>query len=493
MATTVEDLLTGPLAASLSGRVVPDSPRAIRQITLLEELTSTDALRPGALAVLSRASTVPASGYLLDVLVRQAAEREVSAIVLRRSTRRSPTAEHLARRGQVALLDVRDDADPLQVVAWLVVAVSGDAHAALAKLAAAADYEPDAAADTQSILHTLTHLSGVALDLDVGADRAGVTADIDVDGRAHGAVRSPETGDVATIATRLAAATLSRVLTSRERDTLRPVRSASGALNQLLLCSQPNLAAVSERALEVGVPVDGWHCAVRLALDQDAPLADESEWARFEDDLVSLIARRTWDFRGSWMVARPDRTFVVVRTTRTDPGRGSDGIVSRAVDELLADLLLRHPQARIRVGVATPHQGASGLRVSADEASTALAAARLSDDATSIATFDSLGLHRMLAEWLVTDTARDTVSDLLAPLDALGPEKATVLIETLHAYLDERGSPLRAAARLNLHRNAVVYRMAQVTDLLPNDLGSPDERFALQLACRARLMTAGRG
>lgn len=77
------------------------------------------------------------------------------------------------------------------------------------------------------------------------------------------------------------------------------MRSASGALNQTLLCSQPNLAAVSERALEVGVPVDGWHCAVRLALDQDAPLADESEWARFEDDLVSLIARRTWDFRGS--------------------------------------------------------------------------------------------------------------------------------------------------------------------------------------------------
>lgn len=223
MATTVEDLLTGPLAASLSGRVVPDSPRAIRQITLLEDLTSTDALRPGTIAVLSRASTIPASGYLLDVLVRQAAEREVSAIVLRRSTRRSPTAEHLARRGQVALLcDVRDDADPLQVIAWLVVAVSGDAHAALAKVAAAADYEPDAAADTQHILHTLTHLSGVALDLDVGADCAGVTADIDVDGRAHGAVRSPRPAT-----SRLPSPpgwprpSSSRVLTSRERDTLR--------------------------------------------------------------------------------------------------------------------------------------------------------------------------------------------------------------------------------------------------------------------------------
>jgi DNA-binding PucR family transcriptional regulator len=78
----------------------------------------------------------------------------------------------------------------------------------------------------------------------------------------------------------------------------------------------------------------------------------------------------------------------------------------------------------------------------------------------SIVTFDSLGLRRMLTEWLVTDTARDTVSDLLAPLDALGPEKAGILIDTLHAYLDERGSLQRAAARLNLHRNAVVYRMA---------------------------------
>ena len=91
----------------------------------------------------------------------------------------------------------------------------------------------------------------------------------------------------------------------------------------------------------------------------------------------------------------------------------------------------------------------------------------------------------MLAEWLVTDTARDTVSDLLAPLDALGVEKSRVAVETLHAYLDERGSLQRAAARLNLHRNAVVYRMAQISETLPNDLTDPNERFALQLACRA--------
>lgn len=178
--------------------------------------------------------------------------------------------------------------------------------------------------------------------------------------------------------------------------------------------------------------------------------------------------------------------------TPAHPGRGSDAIVRSGVEDLLGDLVQRHPTARFRAGLATPHEGPSGLRISAEEARIALASAQLGSDAISIATFDSLGLHRMLAEWLVTNTARDTVSDLLKPLDALGPEKAAVAIETLHAYLDERGSLQRSAARLNIHRNAVVYRMAQISDALPHDLNDPDQRFALQLACRARLMTTTR-
>jgi DNA-binding PucR family transcriptional regulator len=134
-----------------------------------------------------------------------------------------------------------------------------------------------------------------------------------------------------------------------------------------------------------------------------------------------------------------------------------------------------------------------GLRTSAEEARIALASARAGAEPVSIASFDALGIQRILAEWLATDSARDTVSELLAPIDALGPEKAAVAIETLHAYLDERGSLNRAAALLNVHRNAVVYRIARIRRLLPNDLDDSNDRFALQLACRARLMALGRG
>jgi len=47
---------------------------------------------------------------------------------------------------------------------------------------------------------------------------------------------------------------------------------------------------------------------------------------------------------------------------------------------------------------------------------------------------------------------------------------------------------VRAGARLHLHRNAVAYRMRRIAALLDADLADPDDRFALELACRARLI-----
>jgi DNA-binding PucR family transcriptional regulator len=39
-----------------------------------------------------------------------------------------------------------------------------------------------------------------------------------------------------------------------------------------------------------------------------------------------------------------------------------------------------------------------------------------------------------------------------------------------------------------LHRNAVTNRLRSITELLDVDLEDPDQRLALQLACRARLL-----
>ena len=94
----------------------------------------------------------------------------------------------------------------------------------------------------------------------------------------------------------------------------------------------------------------------------------------------------------------------------------------------------------------------------------------------------------MLMEWYASDTARASVRDQLAPLEKLGPARADIAIRTLAAYLDEQGSIIKTAQKLHLHRNAVANRLRGITELLEMDLDDPDQRLALQLACRARLL-----
>ena len=77
---------------------------------------------------------------------------------------------------------------------------------------------------------------------------------------------------------------------------------------------------------------------------------------------------------------------------------------------------------------------------------------------------------------------------MLGPLTELGA-RGERLIGTLHVYLDTQGSLSRTAERLNLHRNAVSYRINQAFALLDVDPDSADDRLLLQLACRARDLT----
>ena len=91
-------------------------------------------------------------------------------------------------------------------------------------------------------------------------------------------------------------------------------------------------------------------------------------------------------------------------------------------------------------------------------------------------------------EWYASETARTSVRVQLAPLENLGTARAETAIRTLAAFLDEQGSIGRTAQRLHLHRNAVAQRMRRITTLLGANLDDADQRLALQLACRARLL-----
>jgi DNA-binding PucR family transcriptional regulator len=100
--------------------------------------------------------------------------------------------------------------------------------------------------------------------------------------------------------------------------------------------------------------------------------------------------------------------------------------------------------------------------------------------------FDSVGLRRALVEWYASDIAQEAVTTVLAPLASLGGVRGERLIQTLHVYLDQQGSLTKTAEVLNLHRNAVAYRIKNAFALLEVDQDNPDDLLLLQLACRAR-------
>jgi len=84
----------------------------------------------------------------------------------------------------------------------------------------------------------------------------------------------------------------------------------------------------------------------------------------------------------------------------------------------------------------------------------------------------------------------------LAParsLDGERPASRTRLVETLRAYLDEPGQPLRIAQRLGVHPQTVRYRLRRLRDLLPpGALDDPDRRSPWRSPCARRRTVDGR-
>jgi hypothetical protein len=126
-----------------------------------------------------------------------------------------------------------------------------------------------------------------------------------------------------------------------------------------------------------------------------------------------------------------------------------------------------------------------GVGSNLSEARAALARARVAGASDVPFSFGAADPDALVRELAGSASARASAAGLLAPLEKLGGRKASTAIETLRVYLDSWGSLSRSGAMLHLHPNAVAHRMKRIRAVLPADLDDPDQRLALQIACRA--------
>jgi sugar diacid utilization regulator len=490
-------------------------------VRLAEQFAELDEAPAGSFVVLGRLASAEINGYRLDMALRWAAIHRVAAVAAFSAEQWQPaiTALDITVRSDIALISIPADADLAGLIQAISAEIGGGAEQVIARaregLTAVLRAE-QAGAGPREIGAAVSSALGIPVEyrpVALGGDpRASAGPEAGGPGAASAASAAPELsmpvltdeapsghfvvadtggdmGVAASLVLHAAAAAAARFLDLARRARDMPARSRSELLSELLLSESAVSEDLLDRARQLGIKAGGWHIVVRIEAD-DLDEAEQDEVRRFElleaaGQAALQAAASTGD---SWYLSRIGRAIVLVRETSFNPGPQAGVRTTKSAERALQAIGARFPALAFRAGVGAPHEGPTGLRASAAEARSALAAARAARRPAGVAPHDAVGIRRMLMEWYASDTVRASVRDQLAPLENLGPGRADTAIRTLATYLDEQGSMVRTAQRLHLHRNAVTNRLRSITELLDVDLDDPDQRLALQLACRARLL-----
>lgn len=147
---------------------------------------------------------------------------------------------------------------------------------------------------------------------------------------------------------------------------------------------------------------------------------------------------------------------------------------------------LKMQERRIYIGVSDQIRDIENLHIAYRRAKAAVEMAQ--KRGRDIQYFDNMGLYRML--YMVEDRAllRDLSDKPLAPLIEYDREHNGEYLATLESYLRCGGSVKAMSEELFIHRNTILYRMANIRKLLGCSLETPDERLAYRIACMIRKM-----
>lgn len=486
----LRDVIGAPELASLKLLTPLHADRAVSGVSLAERLGDIGGSEPDTFILLSAGAAAEAGTYRLDVAMRRASTHRVTAIAMPVPAGFAipGTAALIAERGEVTVLRIPAGVDVGALAATLGRELAGGAIAAVSRA--------ERGLTTLLELHEPVDVAAV-----LGAVRAGLpeaatgepgpdelAAPIVVEGSIEDYLRAPAGGDasdvVGTLLLHVGAGVVARTLAAARRAAEAPIRSRAELLTELLASDPRRAPGLVARARSIGVPIDGWHVVARLEMPDEA--GDEDLELRETTARLALQTARASG--GTWHPARSESAIVLVRTFDPDPGSRAVRVVERSIHRVVEATRERFRNRPVFAGVGGLHLGPAGLRASATEARAAASLGR-TGKRHGVGTFDATGLRRMLLEWYATDSARESISILLAPLERLGPKRADTAIRTLQAYLDHQGSVSRTARALFLHRNAVAYRIKRIAELLHVDLTDPEDRLALQLACRARLLS----
>jgi hypothetical protein len=276
---------------------------------------------------------------------------------------------------------------------------------------------------------------------------------------------------------RLAALSVGTRLVADRLQSERDARFRLGVLNAITASPEHPEPALLEQIGVLGWQVSGWCTAVHIQVGGDI---DQLRVLTLTDDFARALAGVGVT---ASLVERPDGwTYWTVATT--EPPTKSYRELVRTLLHASRRFVDSHSRVQVYIGVGRPYQGLHGLQLSLGEAREAATIAQAGGGDAVVQHIDELGVKRILVGWYASETFAEFARTLLGPL--LKIDVNNELLPTLEAFLDCESSPTEAAALLNVHRNTVLNRMERTRAALSIDLDDPEERLAVQLACRIR-------
>jgi sugar diacid utilization regulator len=445
----------------------------------------------GQLVIVS--GTGPPAAYQVDIAIRRAISAGCAALVFVGEFRLAETSRSLAARGGLPIL--MSPATPSELAMFVDRALRGGAEEAIARAEQAiARARDDAARVPDRPAHAVLDSASAALGVGLRLVEDAAVAWHDPDAVCIGEVAVgrlvADRGDPSVaIALPTLAAILSRSMQHELHARFGPVRSRADLVVELVLAESSRVESLGAEAARAGLPVALSHTVAwispthRQLTERRLPAAALSA--------IELYALRLVDPRDEvWHVAMIHDNLLMAASEEAGAADHQ-----RRVREVMEEVRghatsLFGDEWAFTVGMGTPREGVLGFRQSAAEARIAAEAAIAAGRIGGIEVTDVTGLRRVLLDFYASTLSRSLLDDILAPLDRLGGDRAAIAIETLLAYLRHRNSLARAATELNLHPNAVNYRVRRAEQALGLDLSDPDVRFAVELACRVRLITS---
>lgn len=475
-------------------RVLAGDPDGV-EVLSVEMLALDDLARAaaGSLVVATLPTAEAPRAYQIDIAVRRAISARAVALVLTGDVTLSETSRTLAGRGSLIVLGA--DAAPSELAVFVDRLVRRGAAGALSRaehaIEAVSRVADAGAPDIRAaILEAASAALGVGLRIEEVPGVRWTEADAVCIGEVPiGRLVADRDDPAVSIARPVIASVLSRAASRESQDRFGPVRSRADLIVELLFAESSRIDGLAVDAARAGLPVQLSHSVAWLT-----PRVPGEDQRRLPVSLVAALELRALqlvdDRDEVWHVAAFHDDLLVVASEELgapDHQRRLREVVERFVRQAA---VLAGEDWTFTVGLGTPQSGAAGLRQSATEARIAAESAVASGRLGAIESTDVTGLRRVLLDFYASPLSRTLLDDILSPLDALGSERADTSVRTLLAYLSTRNSLVRAAELLTLHPNAVNYRVRRIEQTLALNLDDPDTRFALELACRLRLVSA---